>query len=640
MILLIFRLGMRVLWSDGVSRVDMLAYEPYAKLVYNIAISDRLNPITIGLFGNWGSGKSTLLNLVERKIKEEGQTKKIIPIMVNAWMFEGYDDAKTALMDSILRAIDENELIGDECKKGIANLIKKVDWIRVGRTLAKKGIPVAMSLMTGNPLPAIFSSLEAIKNIDLTDEGELRKISGNISKLKDFVKEDEEKQSIIENIRTFRIEFEELLNYSSIDNLIIMIDDLDRCTPDRVLETLEAIKLFLSVNNTTFIIAMDEDVINYSIKRKYPQLSEDIGIDISKDYIEKIVQLPINLPELSEIDIENYILLLICEMFLKEQKLSELIEKLKDLEIFTKGEIISSKDIYDNLNVNEENENEFFKESMRLKEFENQIEIFSSISSIISHNLKGNPRQAKRFLNKFYVRKKLSDIQNIHLDLAILAKLMVLEYSNIELFKKLYVWQFENQGIAAPLEKIEEMILNEKEDESMDQYKEWLKEDVKRWFFVEPTDLSKKDLRQYFYLARESVREKDISMLNIGLEERRRINDICKEDVDSSVIRRKIEELKEIHPNKTKEIIKGVVSKYQQDNSKHIKLLIYIYEYLEEYREQMITELKKFKHKLKPNEIILFGTIKQIEPNDCEKLKNYFIESKKTKEEIWDKIVK
>lgn len=629
------------MWSDGVSRVDMLAYEPYAKLVYDIAISDRLNPITIGLFGNWGSGKSTLLNLVEKKIKEEEQTKKVIPIMVNAWIFEGYDDAKTALMDAILRAIDENQSIGEECQKGIANLIKKVDWIRVGSTFAKKGLPVAASIMTGSPLPAIFGSLGAIKDIDLTNEKELEKIGSNISKLKEFVKEEEDdKQSIVENIRTFRKEFEGLLHDSSIDNLIIMIDDLDRCTPDRILETLEAIKLFLSVNNTTFIIAMDEDVINYSIKRKYPQLSEDIGIDISKDYIEKIVQLPINLPELSEIDIENYILLLICEMFLKEEKLSRLIEKLKDLEIFTKGEIISSKDIYDNLNVNKENENEFFKESMTFKEFENQIEIFSSISSIISHNLKGNPRQAKRFLNKFYVRKKLSNIQNIHLDLAVLAKLMVLEYSNIELFKKLYVWQFENQGIAAPLEKIEEIILNEKEDEPMEQYKEWLKEDVKRWFLVEPTDLSQKDLRQYFYLARESVREKNISMLNIGLEERRKINEICKDGVDSSAIRRKIEKLKDMPPNKTNEIIKGIVSKYQQNNSKHIQLLVYIYQYLEEYREQMIIELKKFKNKLKPNEILLFSNIKQIAPNDYEKLKSYFIDSKKTTEQLWDTIVK
>jgi predicted KAP-like P-loop ATPase len=114
---------------DDVSKVDMLAYEPYAELIYNIATSKRLNLLTIGLFGNWGSGKSTLLNLVDKKIKDKGEPPKVISIMINAWMFEGYDDAKTALMDSILRVISENKSIAKECQvskhKKLCSKIKK-----------------------------------------------------------------------------------------------------------------------------------------------------------------------------------------------------------------------------------------------------------------------------------------------------------------------------------------------------------------------------------------------------------------------------------------------------------------------------------------------------------------------------------
>jgi len=58
-----------------------------------------------------------------------------------------------------------------------------------------------------------------------------------------------------------------------------MVDDLDRCSPDRIIETLEAIKLFLSVENTTFIIAIDEDVVRYSVKRKYPKINDIDEID-------------------------------------------------------------------------------------------------------------------------------------------------------------------------------------------------------------------------------------------------------------------------------------------------------------------------------------------------------------------------
>ncbi len=619
------------MWSDGVSQIDMLAYEPYAELVFDVATSARLNPLTIGLFGNWGSGKSTLLNLVDKKIKEKAEEPKVISITVNAWMFEGYDDAKTALMDSIVRVINENESIEEECKKGIGKLIKKIDWIRVGGALAKKGIPLAVSAMTGNPMPAIMSSIDSIKSMDLTDEDEVEKIGGNISKLKEFLKEEEPKESIVQNIRTFRNEFKKILEDSKIENLIIMIDDLDRCTPDRILETLEAIKLFLSVKNTTFIIAMDEDVITYSIKRKYPQLNQGDEIDVSKDYIEKIVQLPIKLPELSEIDIKNYILLLICEMFLKEEKLIELINKLREKEIFTKGEIISSADIHEVLKVNQESEEEFFKKDLKYKDFEEQLAIFSKIGDIIScTTIKGNPRQAKRFLNTFYVRKKLSDIQNIKLNLSVLAKLMVLEYTDINLFKKLYRWQYENEGIAAQLAEIEKLILNDKEDINKSEYKEWGKPEIKRWISVEPTDLSKIDLRQYFYLSRESVREKEISMLNIGLEERKIINEICSDGIDITVKRRKIQELTKLQPNKAKVVVDGIISKYRQDKSKYSELMISIIENLPDYRVKAVAELKSMREQeIDPSLIILVKSLEGKMQREYEELRECFTKHSK-----------
>jgi len=88
------------MWADNASKIDMLAYEPYAELLHDISLTERVNPLTIGLFGNWGSGKSTVLNLIEKKIKQENNPKTV-SVFVNAWMFEGYDDAKTALMEVI-----------------------------------------------------------------------------------------------------------------------------------------------------------------------------------------------------------------------------------------------------------------------------------------------------------------------------------------------------------------------------------------------------------------------------------------------------------------------------------------------------------------------------------------------------------
>ena len=104
----------------------------------------------------------------------------------------------------------------------------------------------------------------------------------------DYIKTDEvnDENSVVNNVRKFREEFQKALEDDAIENIIVLIDDLDRCQPDRIIETLEAIKLFLSVEKMTFIIAADENVIQYAIRKKYPPI-ENYTVNLDKEYIEK-----------------------------------------------------------------------------------------------------------------------------------------------------------------------------------------------------------------------------------------------------------------------------------------------------------------------------------------------------------------
>ena len=71
------------MWVDNASTVDMLSYKPYAKLIHNIVTNERMNPLTIGLFGSWGVGKSTLLKLIEKEITDSPKlNKKIVCINI------------------------------------------------------------------------------------------------------------------------------------------------------------------------------------------------------------------------------------------------------------------------------------------------------------------------------------------------------------------------------------------------------------------------------------------------------------------------------------------------------------------------------------------------------------------------------
>lgn len=574
------------MWSDNISVVDMLSFKPYAGLVTDLVTQQRLDPVTLGLIGSWGSGKSTLLNMVCEQIDKSDEN--IVTIKVNAWLFEGYDDAKTALMESILIALQskDDKTLGDGIKDKIGKLIKRVDWIRVGGTLVKKGVPIAASIATGNPMPMILNAVNGLKDFDITDKADQEKISSGFEFIKGFMNEEEQPENLVKSVSSFRDEFSDMLKESDISKLIILVDDLDRCNPDRIMETLEAIKLFFSVENTAFILAIDEEIIKYSIKRRYPRIDSDEDVDVAKDYIEKIVQIPIKLPELSEIDIKNYMLLLICEMFLSKEDIEMLIDAFIEKEMFTKGEIISSQDIKDNIP-----EETNFSNGLNRREFDEYIDVFGRVGDVISYStLKGNPRQTKRFLNSFFIRKKLADLQKIELDLSVLAKLMVLEYTDQTLFKQIYRWQYNEGGIATKLNEIEMALKSENADFDT-VYKDWSRKEIKQWILIDPNNIGSLDLRQYFYLSRDGVRDKEISMLNISVEERSMIAELCS-GIDRSVLKRKIEALNSKSSDFVNNVVKGFIVRYKQAPEEHITTLVDLLLLLKSNTTELLSTLR------------------------------------------------
>lgn len=276
------------MWLDNASDVDILFYEPYAEVIAGITQNKENNPLTIGVFGVWGAGKSTLLNLIQQKIENYG-IKEMLCINLNAWSFEGYEDAKVALMEALLRELKDNEKFPKTAGKKISALIKKLDLLKIATKSVSLGAPLVASTLTGNPMPVLLG----LSGADIGES--VKKVAEAIQNIHDnYVKDDTpeaDENSIVNNVRKFKQEFSEAIREAEIQSITVLIDDLDRCQPERIIETLEAIKLFLSVDKMTFIIAADENVIQYAIRKKYPPI-ENYTINLEKEYIEKIIQLP------------------------------------------------------------------------------------------------------------------------------------------------------------------------------------------------------------------------------------------------------------------------------------------------------------------------------------------------------------
>lgn len=88
------------MWKDSETELDFLDYEYLVNSVKEIVFNDNLLPASIGIYGDWGSGKSSLIHMCKKQLENEDEN--IQCIVFNGWLFESYDDAKSAILGSIL----------------------------------------------------------------------------------------------------------------------------------------------------------------------------------------------------------------------------------------------------------------------------------------------------------------------------------------------------------------------------------------------------------------------------------------------------------------------------------------------------------------------------------------------------------
>ena len=308
---------------------------------------------------------------------------------------------------------------------------------------------------------------------------------------------DELKEATTISISEFRKEFADLINSLNGKTVVFVIDDLDRCSPERIIDTLEAIKLFLAVEGTTFLIAADDIVIESAIKNKYPELMQTDN-QYSREYIEKIIQLPITIPQLSEKDVMNYLMLLVAQQYLKEGHFNQLLAKIKELKIHTRDTCITCEEMIQF--IDELSEQPFRSLETEKNTVADDLRTIDGIRPIIAHSLNGNPRQAKRFLNAFMMKRKLAELYYPNeINVAVLAKLMALYQISHIAFGQLYEWNCEFNGKIPHLQEAMDVTSQEKA------YSEWRTDAVQKWKYCPPSDIENYPLDRYFYLTREKL---------------------------------------------------------------------------------------------------------------------------------------
>ena len=462
------------MWPDKEAEIDYLNFGYMVDMVVDIATNRELSPSTIGLYGDWGSGKSSLMKLAQKKIEEKnteiGDKKdsiKTLCIEFNGWLFEGYEDTKTSLCGVILDALADEKRFSKEITDYAKTLIKKIDFNKILGKGIKYGLDFFLTggigTLTDLTLSSVLSTIKT--NVGETQAKDLEEI------LNKFKKDDKTRTEI----KNFREEFKQLLEKSKVENVVVFIDELDRCLPDTVLEVFEAMRLFLFVEGMSFVIGADERLIQYSIKSKYKEVPGN-NLDIGKEYLEKVIQYPLYIPQLTRAEVNQYLACLLLRETLTKDQFKEILSIIYTLD---PDQDFSMEQISD-------------KASDIAESCKKDMALARQISSVLAPSINGNPRQCKRFLNTLYMRLKLAKARNVALDKNILAKLMLAEYFNPEFFKA--VTKPENRELFKAFEKGEE--LNDDNPFAVWKEKDW----VKKWM-QNGTRLDEEKLDKYVYFA-------------------------------------------------------------------------------------------------------------------------------------------
>ena len=226
---------------------DLLEISKYVKGLGKF-IRECQTPMSIAIQGDWGTGKTSTLNLLKKNLEADKDTNGIKCVFFNTWQYSQFN-----MEDSLYVSF-------------VHNLVKQCG-----------GNDEILRTVAG------FGKLAFFKAIDW-------KFGTNASEILDGF--EKAKKDQMESVSKLQEDFAELVKKTG-KRLVIFIDDLDRLNPEVAVELLEIIKLFVNVENSIFVLAIDYEVVVKGVRKKY---GENLSEEKCRNFFDKIIQLPFKMP--------------------------------------------------------------------------------------------------------------------------------------------------------------------------------------------------------------------------------------------------------------------------------------------------------------------------------------------------------
>lgn len=238
-----------------------------ADSLINYQSSDSL---VVGLYGEWGSGKTSILNMVKNQIMsktaELDQARRPIVFYFKPWNFSNANQLLQNFFDDLIYSIEFD-------KSNIWD-----GWKEDFRKYAQKVLPF---LDVAEPLVSLFANATPWTKTGLEVGKQVIKYVAeqpSLSMLRD---------KLIEKLKEIN------------RKIVIFMDDIDRLDADQVMMVFRLVKQLVDFPNVLYVLAMDKGIVAKIV-------NESQGID-GKKYLEKVVQVPIVVPQINPEVLVQYI---------------------------------------------------------------------------------------------------------------------------------------------------------------------------------------------------------------------------------------------------------------------------------------------------------------------------------------------
>ena len=404
------------MWSDNETNRDFLNFGCVADTAAEIIIQADGQPLSLGISGGWGTGKSSMLNLISQSLKGR-EDERFLFVEFNAWLYQGFDDARAALMEVIARRLVKHGEVSARGLDKAKGFLSRVNWLRVASATAGSALSISAGIPPIWLLGTAWSTLR-----DLVDgkmgEDEIESAAGAIKSLLQGAGElssHTEDSSAPRRIEDLRRHFQDTLEEMDV-TLVVFIDDLDRCLPSTAISTLEAIRLFLFLPRTAFIVAADDRMIRQAVRIHFD--SADLDDDLVTSYFDKLVQIPLRVPLLGTQEVRAYLMLLYTENSITDADVRERI-RVKVCQRLSESWRGHRVDLNFMLEIIEDCPNDLH----------DNLELADRLAPLMTsaRQIGGNPRLIKRFLNTLAIRMSIARAQQIAVDEGALAKMLLFE---------------------------------------------------------------------------------------------------------------------------------------------------------------------------------------------------------------------